>query len=172
MSCQEESLRIYLCSRMTEGAKQWNDIISGELKSEFILFRPQDIDLDGISINEMDYAIYRADFNGMNQSDVLLVLPSYGRNCAWEIGWFCGREKPAIAYVEADGDWLRDAMVKGGLTAIITNDPILYSRLLNDPATAVKSYLIPSRQDLGRIIKQIYNRRSVCVRDQIIENKN
>lgn len=60
-----------------------------------------------------------------------------------------------IAYVEAEGEWLHDAMVKGGLTAVITNDPILYNVLLNDPATAVKSYLIPSKQDLGRIIKQI-----------------
>jgi nucleoside 2-deoxyribosyltransferase len=155
LSCQEETLHIYLCSRLTEAAKQWNDIISEELDAEFTLFRPQDVNLDAVSANEMDYAIYQADFNGMNQSDILLVLPPYGRNCAWEIGWFCGRQKPSIAYVEAEGDWLHDAMVKGGLTAIITSDPILYNILVNDPATSAKSYLIPSKQDLGRIIKRI-----------------
>ena len=148
LSCQEELLRIYLCSRLTETAKQWNDVVSEELSSEFTLFRPQDIGLDGISMNEMDDAVYREDFKRMNQSDVLLVLPPYGRDCAWEIGWFCGREKPAVAYVETEGDWLRDAMVKGGLTAIITNDLVLYNLLLSDPATAAKSYLIPSKQDL------------------------
>lgn len=153
LSCQEERLHIYLCSRLTEAAKQWNDIISEELDPEFTLFRPQDIDLNGVSVGEMDDAIYRADFEGMNQSDVLLVLPPYGRDCAWEIGWFCGKEKPSIAYVETEGDWLRDAMVKGGLTAIITNDSTLHNVLLNDRATAVKSYLITSKQDLGKIIK-------------------
>jgi hypothetical protein len=34
--CQER-LRIYLCSRLTEAAMQWNDIISGELDAEFSL---------------------------------------------------------------------------------------------------------------------------------------
>lgn len=94
----------------------------------------------------------------MNQSDILLVLLPYGRDCAWEIGWFCGREKLSIAYVEAEGDWLHDAMVKGGLTAIVTSDPMLYNILMSDPATSAKSYLIPSKQDLGKIIKQICNR--------------
>lgn len=163
LSCQEETLHIYLCSRLNESAKQWNDIISEELDEGFTLFRPQDVDLDGVSASEMDHAIYRADFKGMNQSDILLVLPPYGRNCAWEIGWFCGREKPSIAYVEAEGDWLHDAMVKGGLTAIITKDPILYNILLSDPATTAKSYLIPSKQHLGRIIKQICNQKNQLV---------
>lgn len=156
LSCQKR-LSIYLCSRLTEAAKQWNDLICKELDTEFSLFRPQDIDLNGISTEDMDYAIYQADFKGMNHSDVLLVLPPYGRDCAWEIGWFCGKEKPAIAYVEAKGDWLNDAMVKGGLTAIITNDIMLHKLLLNDPATAIKAYLISSKRDLGKVIKQIWN---------------
>lgn len=152
----EERLHIYLCSRLTEAAKQWNDIISKELEAEFSLFRPQDIDLGGISTDLLDDAAYRADFPGMDQADLLLVLPPYGRDCAWEIGWFCGKEKPAIAYVEAEGNWLRDAMVKGGLTAIITNDPALYNLLLNDQATSTKAHLISSKKDLGEMIKQIY----------------
>lgn len=156
---KEEKLCIYLCSRLTEAAKQWNDIVSGELETEFSFFRPQDIDLNGVSAEDMDDVIYCEDFKGMNQSDLLLVLPPYGRDCAWEIGWFCGKEKPAIAYVEAEGDWVRDAMVKGGLTAIITNNSALYAFLMNDSATSVKTYLISSRKDLGRLIKQITEQR-------------
>lgn len=155
LPCQEERVCIYLCSRLTDAAKQWNNIVTEELDGEFCLFRPQDIDLGGTSLVDMDDVVYRADYKGMNQSDVLLVLPPYGRDCAWEIGWFSGRKKPAIAYAEAEGDWLRDAMVKGGLTAIVTNDSVLYHLLLNDPATAVKSYFISSKQELGKIIKHI-----------------
>ena len=160
LSCQEEKLGIYLCSRLTDAAKQWNDTISGELDGEFSLFRPQDLSLDNISADDIDRVVYQADFIGMNQSDVLLVLPPYGRDCAWEIGWFCGKEKPAIAYAELGGDWLHDAMVKGGLTAIITNDPVLHNLLLNDPETAAKSHLIPSKHELGRTIKQICTQKN------------
>ncbi len=62
-----------------------------------------------------------------------------------------------MAYAEAQGDWIRDAMVKGGLTAIITNNPYLYEALLNDPSVLEKSYFIDSREALGKTIKIIYD---------------
>ena len=150
-------LHIYLCSRLTEAAKKWNDEISKELGKGFYLFRPQDVDLNAFSQDERDLAAYKADFEGMNQSHLLLVLPPYGRDCAWEIGWFNGQEKPAIAYTEFTGDWLKDAMVKGGLTAIVTNNLELYHLLLNDPSISKKSYWISSRESLPLIIKEIYD---------------
>lgn len=64
--------------------------------------------------------------------------------------------KPTIAYVEVSGDWLRDAMIKGGLTAIVTNNPDLYKILLEDPATSKKCSLVPERQDLGKALLQLY----------------
>lgn len=154
---QEETLQIYLCSRLTQAAKQWNDEVSKELNSEFSLFRPQDIDLSNVVEDHQDQAAYQADIQGMTQSHLLLVLPPYGRDCSWEIGWFCGKERPAIAYVETEDDWIRDVMVKGGLTAIITNNSKLFKILLADPITAKKTYFISSKQDLAKIIKQIHS---------------
>ncbi len=151
--------QIYLCSRLTEPAKKWNDVISQGLANEFYIFRPQDIDLEGLSGGNLDVAIYNGDFEGMTNSDALLVLPPYGRDCAWEIGWFCGKERPAIAYVENEGDWLGDPMVKGGLTAIITNNSTVYEILSRDSSTKDKSYLIPSRKDLAQAIRGIVNER-------------
>ncbi|MBA3958136.1 MAG: hypothetical protein H0X51_07075 [Parachlamydiaceae bacterium] len=147
---------IYLCSRLTEGARLWNNVITEEIKDYFQIFRPQDINLKGVTDHQLDWVAYQADLKGMQGSDLLLVLPPYGRDCAWEIGWFCGQDRVAIAYAESKDDWLRDAMVKGGLTAIVTNNKLLYDNLMADPATANKSYLIPDRQDLGKIIRQIY----------------
>ncbi len=158
-SCQENTLRIYLCSRLTEVAKLWNNEVSKELDVEFRIFRPQDINLDGIQASDIDWFAYQADLEGMNQSDILLVLPPYGRDCAWEIGWFCGKERPAIAYIENEDEWLRDAMVKGGLKAIITNNATLYELLLKDPATTKKCYFVSSKRDLGKLIKQIWHQQ-------------
>lgn len=151
------AIRVYLCSRLTEAAKQWNLEISKELEG-FEIFFPQKIDLRNATADNLDKAIFQADFEGMQNSDILLVLPPYGRDCAWEMGWFCGQKKPAIAYVETEGDWLRDAMVKGGLAAIITNNAILYQTLLKDAATVRKTHFVSSKRDLGNAIKEIFFR--------------
>ncbi len=154
----KESLHIYLCSRLTQQALEWNNIITKELNNDqtLQLFRPQDIDLSNFPKSTRDLAIYEADFAGIDQADLLLVLPPYGRDCAWEIGWFCGAGKVTIAYVETASEWFNDAMVKGGLTAIITNNPTIYQTLLEDEAAADKVHLIASREFLAEAIKKIY----------------
>jgi nucleoside 2-deoxyribosyltransferase len=162
----EEPISIYLCSRLTEEARNWNDVVTKELQDGFIMFRPQDIDLNNlvhkesilnnVAQKEFDLAVFKADLAGMQSSDMLLVLPPYGRDCAWEIGWFSGQEKPAIAYAENEGPWLGDAMVKGGLTAIVTNNPALYDTLMADTSTSDKSYLIQSKACLGEAIRSVY----------------
>lgn len=150
----QEVISVYLCSRLTEEALQWNQVICEELDERFRLFRPQDLDLSAATETTFDQMVYLGDMAGMETSDILLVLPPYGRDCAWEIGWFCGQQRPAIAYIEKEGDFLRDAMVKGGLTAIITSDPVLYEHLMQDASTSKKSYLISSRKELGDCIKE------------------
>lgn len=156
------SIRIYLCSRLTQEARDWNDVVTQELTNGFALFRPQD-QTPNIMLGlpqERDLLAYNADMEGMIGADMLLVLPPYGRDCAWEIGWFGGKGKPAVAYAEAPGDWTRDAMVKGGLTALITDNSDFYNQLLSDPSVSNKSYLIDSRDQLGEAIKNIYYQNS------------
>ena len=156
---EQKPLNIYLCSRLTQSAQAWNNVITQELEDGKTLhfFRPQDVDLAPYRAFERDDAIYKEDFAGMRQSDLLLVLPPYGRDCAWEIGWFCGAGRVAIAYAEAHGEWVGDPMIKGGLTAIITNNPTFYQTLLEDPLVAHKAHLIASRDLLGDNIKKIYH---------------
>lgn len=153
---EQKTLRIYICSRLTPSQKKWNNEICKELDQAFILFRPQDVNLEHLNPIEVDSSAYREDFEGMQKSDLLLVFPPYGRDCAWEIGWFCGHEKPAIAYAESSGDWMRDAMVKGGLKGIITNNTALYKLLLEDPSTKDKCHLISSRENLPQAIEKIF----------------
>ncbi len=155
-------LRIYLCSRLTQKARDWNDEICKELYCDesLHLFRPQDVDLKDLRAYDMDYAAYHEDFKGICDSDLLLVLPPYGRDCAWEIGWFGGAQKVTIAYVEQAEEWLRDAMVMGGITAIVTSSQAAYEKLLENPLTVDKSHLIEGRKELATTIKQIYLQHS------------
>lgn len=151
--------RIYLCARLSEEARQWNNEVTNVLTSDFTLFRPQDLDLRGCPESHIDWVAYLADFRGMFDCDLLLVLPPYGRDCAWEIGWFCAQGRPTIAYTEGKDEWLRDAMVKGGLTGVITNDKELHQRLLADPSTCSKSRLISAREELAAALKNYLHHR-------------
>lgn len=152
----EEPIKVYLCARLSKAAKEWNNEVSKELPS-FELFRPQDFDVDLLPEIEKDWAAYQFDIQGMQNADMLLALTPYGRDCAWEIGWFEGKNKPSIIYSEVDGDWIRDAMVKGGASAIITNNQSVFEKLTLDPATSSKCYFITSKSELGEAIKKIYH---------------
>lgn len=155
-----EKPQIYLCSRLTKEAKEWNNVVTEHLKENFFLFRPQDVNLDHLSGSALDLAAYEEDFKGISGSDLLLVLPEYGRDCAWEIGWFCGNGKPAFAYVEKSGDWMRDAMVKGGLKAVITNSLDLYIHcMMLDVSLKNKIHYIPYREALGEKLIELLGER-------------
>jgi nucleoside 2-deoxyribosyltransferase len=154
----KKSIQVYLCSRLTQSAREWNDVILREFNedADFSIFRPQDLDVKNLKGFELDYVAYNGDLNGIIHSDLLLVLPPYGRDCAWEIGWFCGANKLTIAYSESEGDWVHDSMVLGGLNAIITNNATLYETFLDNPLTSQKCYFIHSKSDLASCIKKIY----------------
>ena len=154
--CAEEPIKIYLCARLSKAAKEWNNEVSKELP-DYELFRPQDFDIDPLPEIEKDWAAYQFDIKGMENADLLLALTPYGRDCAWEIGWFGGMNKPSIIYSEVDGDWIRDAMVKGGISAVVTNNSTVFEKLSLDPATSSKCYFIESKKELGAVIKNIFH---------------
>lgn len=153
----EDRLCIYLCARLNEQARAWNSLIAHKLGGKFDLFLPQDIDLSrATSASEIDKIAYDEDIRGMEKSDLLLVLPPYGRDCAWEMGWFVGSRKPTIAYVECLWDGLKDAMVFGGLDAIIISDLPSFKELIKNPYAMEKAYYIASRDQLAEEIEKIY----------------
>ena len=73
LSFAEVSVPLYVSSRLTPEARAWNDLICPELHENFLLFRPQDIDLRQVSKSDIDEAAYKKDFEGMRQAEFLLV---------------------------------------------------------------------------------------------------
>ena len=152
----QSKIRIYLSACISNAPN--NVFICSKFPSnKFIFDLPQEITPKELNHENFPLEVFQQCITMMEASDIgLLLLDSYGRDCAWEIGWFCGQARPTFAYVETESQWLGDSMVKGGVTAIITNNPAIYDLLLKDPATKTKSYLIPSKKDLGALIKKIY----------------
>ncbi len=78
--------------------------------------------------------VYTKCIEMMEQSDgCFVILDTYGRDSSWEMGWFKGRNKPIIGFVEKNTMFLQDWMVKGGLDAIITSSEMIYKVILKDP---------------------------------------
>ena len=92
----------------------------------------------------------------MQESDIGLLLPLYGRDCAWEVGWYANSEKLLVVYTENNTERLRDWMVKGGIDQVITPTDWLFDVLKNDPILAEKSRLIESRSKLSDVLVEIY----------------
>lgn len=113
-------------------------------KDRFHIYLPQDIVPDQLSHVQFPQHVYQQCVDMMTASDLGLVLfDAFGRDCAWECGWYSARpDKLLIAYVESGSVFMRDWMVKGGLDALITPNPRLYEVCRENPILGNKKLLL------------------------------
>lgn len=136
MKCQKlqhEKINIYLSARISEDAHKWNNHVCGHLTTPLNVFLPQDHNPCDVEHVKLEKKIYDIDLEAMINSDFGLLLPPYGRDCAWEVGWYANSNKPLIVYVHNQIDWLRDWMIKGGLDYLFTTDRDTFEKLKKDP---------------------------------------
>ncbi len=155
----KEKLKIYLSARISQDAHKWNDTICDSLDSRIEIFKPHENNPYSLDHKQFEMAVYEKDLEAMKESDMGLLLAPYGRDCAWEIGWYSNSEKPVVAYVENETDWLRDWMLKGGLSKVITSNSDTYKILRKDPIVGDKTLFIESRSKLSDILFEIYKSR-------------
>lgn len=147
-----KKIKVYLSARISKDAHEWNNTVASALDDRFIVFKPHEVDIKNVSKDELDKCIYLTDLKAIIDSDIGLLLPPYGRDCAWETGCYRGFNKPIFVYIENETNWLNDWMVKGGISAIITSNSHTYEILMNDPIAKDKSIYIPSINDLSSAI--------------------
>jgi len=153
----KEKIKIYLSARISKDAQTYNKKVCSQLESPIEVFLPQEHNPWNINHKKMPKKIVDMDIQAMKESDMCLLLPDYGRDCAYEIGWYSNSQKPIVVFIEAQTEWLRDWMVKGGVNYIITNNKETYWILKEDPILSHKKILhIQNIQDLNTIIKKIY----------------
>ncbi len=157
------SLKIYLSARISEDAHRLNNEVNDLLDGRIEMFMPQNHNPYNLDHREFPRQVYQTDLNAMIESDMGLLLPPYGRDCAWEVGWYANSDKPLVVYTEDELEWLRDWMVKGGLDWVITPTPNVYEVLADDPIVADKCLLMTSKQALSDTLLDIFaqSRKSV-----------
>lgn len=153
-----QHLRIYLSASISNAHN--NAYLAAQFPSEsFTIYLPQAIVPDQLNHAQFPLQVYQQCVDMMTASDIGLVLfDAFGRDCAWECGWYAARpDKKLIAYVEAGSVFMRDWMVKGGLDALITPNERLYEVCRSNPILRQKKLrLIPDIAALPAAIAAVY----------------
>lgn len=133
-----KQIEVYLSARISEDAHDWNNFVCDYLTEPFNVFLPQDY--NPWKANHIDFPkqAFDVDLEAMRKSHIGLLLPNYGRDCAWEVGWYANSDRPLVVFVNDQLDWLRDWMIKGGLDYVITTNPQSYETLKSDPILKYK----------------------------------
>lgn len=154
-----KKIKVYLSARIAKDAHAWNDLICNSLKAPISVFMPQNNNPWNMPHKKLPKWVYEMDLGAMKESHLCLLLPPYGRDCAWEVGWCSGSGKPIIAFLENQIEWLRDWMVKGGIGYVITNHKKTFQILTQDPILKFKKIiLINEISELNQEIMKIYNK--------------
>lgn len=125
----------------------------------FHIHLPQLIVPDQLNHTQFPLQVYQQCLDMMEDSQIgLVLLDAFGRDCAWETGWYSARpDKCLIAFVESSSLFLRDWMVKGGLNALITTNPRLYEVAQQNPILATKPLtLIQTERELPQAVQAAY----------------
>jgi nucleoside 2-deoxyribosyltransferase len=127
------TIKVYLSARISRDAHLWNDTVCKHLKRPFEVFIPQIHNPWNISHEKFPKAVFEMDLNAMESSHIGLLLPEYGRDCAWEAGWYAKSDKPLVVFTSDQTRWLRDWMVKGGVDFVVTDNLNTLDILKQDP---------------------------------------
>jgi nucleoside 2-deoxyribosyltransferase len=125
--------KIYLIARITETAHKWNELVCSSLSDIADVFIPHQHNPWNQVHEEFSRSVFNTDLQAMQQADAALILPPYGNDCSFEVGWFYGSGKAVVCFVEQELGWLRDWMVKGGITVTVTSNPKTFDSLICDP---------------------------------------
>lgn len=113
---------VYLCSRIADDAKQRNEDIANLLDEHFEVFVPHLKEAEYVK-NKDPVQIYCSDMVAMEKADLCVVVAPFGKDCACEIGWFQGQDKPIIIIAPDDADYTPDTewMISGGINSVFVN---------------------------------------------------
>lgn len=149
--------KLYLSARVSPDAHEFNNKIADILSNHFDVFKPHEFQCCTTDHTKIKLDVYIQDIQAMKLCDLAVLLPPYGRDCAWEIGWLKGANKPVFVYCEEETEWLRDAMVKGSIAAVFTNRAKMHKSLLEDPILRIKSYYLEDRSKLSELILKSFD---------------
>jgi len=154
----QEKINVYLSARISQDAHSWNTEVCSHLTAPFNVFLPHMHNPWNMKHEDLPREVYAMDLQAMKSSHMALLLPAYGRDCAWEAGWYANSNKPLVVFLDTQTEWLRDWMVKGGVDYVLTNNPITFRLLQEDPIVSNCSKLINDISCIHQEMLEIYER--------------
>lgn len=149
--------KLYVSAKVRSPNHQRNNTTASYLRGLFDIFLPHEHQVCDAPHEDLPLSVYMMDLTAMEHSDLAVLVPPYGKDCAWEIGWFKAKDVPVFVFVQEDLSFLSDAMVIGGVTALFTSNQEVYQRLMLQPVTRHKTYFLSEPQKLGVEVLRFYN---------------
>lgn len=150
-------IKIYVIARISEDVHLWTDKVCSQLDDTFEIFKPKDHNPWNKRHETFAKSVFDVDLEAIKNSHIGLMIPEYGKDCAWECGWYANSKKPVVIFVDTQMEWLRDWMVKGGLNFVITNNSSTFKILKTDPILKhQKVIFIKTIKGLNKTLKDIY----------------
>lgn len=149
-------LRVYMASRIANAPM--NLEIARALRADGIeVALPQEFCPAGIAHDHYAMDVFRRCLHQMQQSHAALVnLDSCGCDSSWECGWFNGMDRPVIGVVVGTSAFLKDFMLKGGLSAVATPNPLLYQRMAEDPTLeGIRLLRLENLEGLPNFVREV-----------------
>lgn len=140
---QASKIKIYLIARISKDAHRWNNWVCKHLTSSvFEVFKPQEHNPWNKHRQSFSKRVFEVDLQAIKRSHMGLLLPEFGKDCAWECGWYGNSKKPLVVFVDAQTAWLRDWMIKGGVDCVVTNNVSTHKFLKKDPILKHKKLIL------------------------------
>lgn len=154
-----KKISIYLIARISKDAQPWNNKITDALDESIVsVFKPHEHNPWNLKHEKIPKKVVNMDVKAINESQFGLALPSFGRDCAWECGYYAGIKKPVLIFIEKETEWFRDWMIKGGINYVITNNSKTFALLKKDSILKEKSFLINEIRELNQIFLTLYKK--------------
>lgn len=149
--------KLYLSAKVRAENHHRNNMVASYLRGLFDIFLPHEHQACEDNHEDLPLSVYLMDLTAMEQTELAVLVPPYGKDCSWEIGWFQAKDIPVFVYVQSDLSFLSDAMVLGGVEAVFTDNMEVYNRLMQQPVLKSKTHLLSDPKTLGKRILSYYN---------------
>lgn len=142
-------VKLYLSARISLQYRAYNETIANALEKHFDVFLPHEHQGYEDDHTKIGPEVFNIDVVAMRRSECCLLLPPYGRDCAFEIGDYHKAEKPVYIFTDGDLSWQCDLMIKGTVSQVFTTNESVYQKLVNDVVIGNRITLVRSLEELA-----------------------
>lgn len=149
--------KLYLSAKVRAENHARNNTVASYLRGLFDIFLPHAHQSGESNHEDLPLSVYNMDITAMSQTELAVLVPPFGSDCSYEIGWFVAKKVPVFMYVQDDLQFLSNAMVVGGVTAVFTDNTEVFNRLMRQPVLKSKTFFLSEPRSLGKRVLSYYN---------------